>query len=60
MIPKRLKKGDTIGVVSSSSPIKEKNKEEMENARKILESYGFHVKYGKNMLKDTLRIWSNT
>ena len=35
IIPKRLKKGDTIGVVAPSNPIIGDNIEEIEQARKI-------------------------
>lgn len=51
--PERLKIGDTIGVVAPSSPISEKNKEELEQARKIVEKDGFKVKYSKNLFLNT-------
>ena len=51
--PERLKIGDTIGVVAPSSPIFEKNKEELEQARKIVEKDGFKVKYSKNLFLNT-------
>ena len=51
--PERLKKGDTIGVIAPSSPISEKNKEELEQARKIVEKDGFNVKYSKNLFLNT-------
>ena len=51
--PERLKKGDTIGVIAPSIPISEKNKEELEQARKIVEKDGFNVKYSKNLFLNT-------
>lgn len=37
IIPKKIQKGDTIGVVAPSGPIIGKNIEELENAKKIVE-----------------------
>ena len=53
IIPKRLKKGDTIGVVAPSNPIIGDNIEEIEQARKIVEKEGFKVKYSKNLFSNT-------
>lgn len=53
MIPKRLQKGDTIGVVAPSNPIIGENKEEVERARKILEADGFCIRYAKNLFSNT-------
>ena len=53
MIPKRLQKGDTIGVVAPSNPIIGENKEEVERARKILEADGFRIQYAKNLFSNT-------
>lgn len=46
--PKRLKKGDTIGIIAPSRPIDEK---EILPCVKILEGKGFKVKFGKNLYK---------
>ena len=53
MKAKSLKKGDVIGVVAPSSPISEKNIEELEKAKKLVEGAGFKVKYGDNIYANT-------
>ena len=53
IIPERLKKGDTIGVVAPSNPIIGENIEELEQAKKIVEKDGFKVKYSKNIFSNT-------
>lgn len=47
MIPERLKKGDSIGVVSSSEPILEDRMIDIESSAKFFEDLGFKVKLGK-------------
>lgn len=51
--PKKLQKGDTIGVVAPSDPIIGHNIEELERARNIVENDGFKVKYAKNLFSNT-------
>lgn len=46
--PKKLKIGDTIGIIAPSRPIDEK---EISPCIKILEAKGFQVKLGKNLYK---------
>ncbi|MFA5368751.1 MAG: LD-carboxypeptidase [Candidatus Paceibacterota bacterium] len=46
--PERLKRGDVIGIIAPSRPIKEK---EILPCIKILEDRGFKVKLGKNLYK---------
>lgn len=53
ILPERLKKGDTIGVIAPSNPIIGENIEELEQARKIVEKDGFKVKYSKNIFSNT-------
>lgn len=53
LIPNRLKKGDTIGIIAPSNPIIGENIEELEQARKIVEADGFKVKYSKNLFSNT-------
>lgn len=48
MIPKRLKKGDTIGIVAPSNPILEHKKVFIENGIDYLKSLGFNVIFSKN------------
>ena len=45
IIPRKLERGDTIGVVAPSDPIIGKNIEEIMRAREILEKDGFKVKF---------------
>lgn len=52
LIPSRLKKGDTIGVIAPSGPIIGHKIEELEQARKIVENDGFKVKYSKNLFSN--------
>ena len=51
--PRKLNRGDTIGVVAPSAPIVGINIEQLENARKIVEKDGFKVKYSKNLFSNT-------
>ena len=37
IIPNKLKKGDTIGIIAPSNPIINENIEEIEKARQIIE-----------------------
>ena len=53
IIPERLKKGDTIGVIAPANPIIGDNIEELEKARKKVEKDGFKVKYSKNLFSNT-------
>lgn len=47
MIPKMLKKGDTIGVIRTSEPITNERNGELISSTKFLEDLGFKVKLGK-------------
>ena len=53
ILPNKLKVGDTIGVVAPSNPIINENIEEINIAKKIIESKGFKVKYSKNLFSNT-------
>lgn len=53
MIPNRLKRGDTIGVVAPCNPIIGDNIEELERAKQIVEKSGFKVKYSKHIYANT-------
>ena len=53
IIPERLKKGDTIGVVAPSSPIINDNIEEIKKAKEIVEKSGFKVVFSKNLFSNT-------
>ncbi|MDX2129876.1 MAG: LD-carboxypeptidase [Chloroherpetonaceae bacterium] len=47
--PKRLKRGDVIGVIAPASPVS--SEEKVTQAVKFLERLGFSVKFGANTLK---------
>ena len=53
IIPESLKIGDTIGVVAPSDPIIGDNIEEIKQAKKIVETSGFKVKFSKNIYSNT-------
>ena len=53
IIPKKLKKGDIIGVVAPSNPITGENIEEIRKAKEIVEKDGFKVKFSKNLFSNT-------
>ena len=53
IIPKRLEKGDVIGVVAPSNPIVGDNIEEIERAKEIITELGYKVKYSKNLFSNT-------
>ncbi|NVK65110.1 MAG: LD-carboxypeptidase [Flavobacteriales bacterium] len=49
MVPKRLKKGDTIGIAASAGPIR--TRKEVEEFEKVLHQLGYQTKLGKNVFK---------
>ena len=53
IIPNKIKKGDTIGVVAPSNPIIGNNIEEIKRAKEIVEADGFKVKFSKNLFSNT-------
>ena len=53
IIPNRLKKGDTIGVVAPSNPIVGDNVEEIIRAKEKVEKDGFKVEFSKNLFSNT-------
>lgn len=59
ILPPKLKKGDTIGVVAPSSPIIGDNIEELNRAKEIVEKSGFKVKYSKNIFLNK-NVYSST
>lgn len=52
MKPKKLKAGDTIGVVATSDPITEEYKEEINRAVAKMNGLGVNVKFGKYAFND--------
>ena len=53
IIPNKIKKGDTIGVIAPSNPIVGENIEEIMKAKEIVENDGFKVKFSKNLFSNT-------
>lgn len=51
--PKKLNRGDIIGVIAPSGPIVGKKIEELERAREIVEKDGFKVEYSNNLFSNT-------
>lgn len=47
MKPKRLKKGSTVGVVSTSEPITNECMNEIKRATKRMEDLGINVRFGE-------------
>src|SRR5574344_1698697 len=53
MLAKKLKNGDTIGIVCPSSEIDEEDIKIAKESEKLLNRQGYNVKYAKNVLKNT-------
>ena len=54
MIPSKLKKGDTIGVIAPSNYIEKDDLEYINASIALMEASGFKVKFGKYVFEDTL------
>ena len=54
MIPEKLKKGDTIGVIAPSNSIDEDDNEYIFKSSKLFEDLGFHIKLGKFVYSHSL------
>ncbi len=54
MIPEKLKKGDYIGLIAPSDAITKDDLEIINQSICLMEASGFHVKFAKNALKNTL------
>ncbi len=52
MIPQKLEKGDTIGVIAPSDPITEKSMIDINNSIKLLEGNGYKIKMGRYALNN--------
>lgn len=48
-----LKKRDTIGVIAPSSPIEDKDIEKINESTKLMEDFGFKIKFSKNFYNNT-------
>lgn len=54
MIPKAIKKGDTIGVIAPSNYVKEEDLEYINASIYLMEKLGLKVKFGKYIFENTL------
>lgn len=54
MIPERLKKGDTIGLIAPSSPVEKDDLEIINQSILLLESEGFNIKFAPNAFNNEL------
>lgn len=50
----KLQKGDIIGVIAPSSAVDKDDLEAINQSVLLMESAGFHIKFGKNVFKNTL------
>lgn len=53
MLPERIRKGDILGVIAPSSPVKEKDLEEFNASILRMEASGYELKIGKNVFSDS-------
>lgn len=54
ILPKKLEKGDKIGVIAPSSPITEESLETINNSILLMESSGFQIEFGKYVFTNEL------
>lgn len=59
IVPNVLKKGDTIGIITPSSPVENDDIEIINNSKKLLEDAGFKIEFSKNFFENKLG-YSNT
>lgn len=53
MIPNRIKKGDTIGIIAPSNPIREQDLEEINKSILLIEASGYKIQFAKNALSNS-------
>ncbi len=54
IVPKKLEKGDKIGVIAPSSPITQESLEAINNSILLMEASGFSIEFGKHVFQNTL------
>ena len=54
MIPEKLKKGDTIGLIAPSSPVLKEDLETINNSIMLMESVGFKIEFAPNAVSNKL------
>lgn len=53
LIPERLKKGDTIGIIAPSAPMTEEDLDEFNASILLMEASGYQIKIGKYVFSNT-------
>ncbi len=59
MIPNKLKKGDTIGIIAPSNSIQEDDKPYIDKSTSLFEELGYKVKLGKHVYSNSLGYSAN-
>ncbi len=54
IVPRKLQKGDKIGVIAPSNPVTEKSLEAINESILLMESSGFSIEFGKYVFQNTL------
>lgn len=54
MIPNKLRKGDTIGIIAPSGPITKQKIEDINNSILLMENTGFKIQFSKNAFSNSL------
>lgn len=54
MIPRRLRRGDAIGIVSPSNPVTDEHASQLEKGIHVLQNLGLHVRLGEHLRCNTL------
>ena len=54
MIPEKLKKGNTIGLIAPSRPVLKEDLETINNSIMLMESAGFKIKFAPNAISNKL------
>lgn len=53
MIPNKIKKGDTIGIIAPSNPIRQQDLEEINKSILLIEASGYKIQFSKNAFSNT-------
>ena len=53
MIPERIKKGDTIGIIAPADPVTKEDLEEFNSSILLMEGSGYKIKIGKNVFANS-------
>jgi len=54
MIPSKLKKGDTIGIIAPSSPITQEKMIDINKSKELMEEYGLKIKFSRYFFENDL------